>query len=660
MKKLKKITAIILSITLLITMSSSAIFAGTRDTEKGKAIYPSKDTTYSTGELIVVYKENVSSVNISRHMKNSVAKLQTLSSTQKMAVVKLKKGTDLKEAIAEYADSPIVDYVQPNYLYRLPAKVSSTKAAESIDKDWHFDSINMSGVKTRYNEVAETSGTKKVRVAVLDTGVDINHPDLQQCLNKDMSVKTNPEDSTFSPLTGDSDIFDGHGTHVCGIIGATANNGIGAKGIASYVLGNKLELIAVDIFDFYDNDEEYGNQDGVLDYEEYGADTADIVQGLDYARTIKADVINLSIGSYEEDKAEREAFARCIDDGIVVVSAAGNEGTALEMYPADYEGVISVIATDETGEATDWTNYGPTKDISAPGENIYSTIPATLTGYDEITGENTGKTVETSGYALMSGTSMASPVAAGVIAILNSLQKGANNLRLENAITKTATDIGPEGKDSFTGYGRLNAKEALKYIVKPAKPTSFKVTLSTNSKTASTNYRTVKLSWNKMLRATEYKIGYKIVGSKTYKYKTVPATKNTATLKLSGGKQYQFKVKACRKVSDRTYSSDYTSIKKIRTLKKVYLKKIERTSKGNLKLRWTNISGESGYQIQKKKGKNGKWYTVKWRAAKYSTFLDKKVSSKSKYYYKIRAYKTVKVDGKTKKVYGPWSEVRYK
>lgn len=661
MKKCSKRFASVLIMILTVSMSSTAIFAGTQKTETGTVMHPSSDRLYASDELIVVYKESATSTNIDRHIRKSSAvdaALSTIAKKQKMAVIKLDENETVKEALNEYADSPIVDYVQPNYIYRLPAKAASTKSTQQVNKTWHLSSINLGGARTRYNELAETAKTSEVRVVVLDTGADVSHEDLQQSVNKELSVKVNA-DNTFTPLTGDSDIFDGHGTHVCGIIGATANNSLGSKGVASSVIGDKLDLVAVDIFDFYDDDPDYGNQDGILDYEEYGADTADIVNGLDYARKIGADIINMSIGSYIEDKAEKEAIARCVKNGITIVSAAGNDGTAMESFPADYDGVFSVIATDETGNATDWSNYGSTKDISAPGENIYSTIPTTLTGYDDF-GFNTGKTVETTGYTLMSGTSMAAPVVTGVFAIMRSIDQTASKLRLENSIRKTAKDIGPEGRDAFTGYGLVNAGKAAEYMIAPITPTGFKAALSTSSKTSSTNYRTIKVSWNKMKNATGYQVAYKPVGATKFSYKTVAASKSTTTLKLTGGKKYQIKVRAYRTVKDRRNYSRFTQIKTATTLKRPTLNKITKTKAGNYQLKWTNINGESGYQVYKKKGKNGKWYTVKWKKAGYTSFIDNKINKKYTYYYKVRAYKNVTVNGVTKKVYGPWSYMKSK
>lgn len=661
MKKTRKIFAILLAFIFTLSASSAAIFAAAQPVPSGEALHPGKDSIYAKNQIIVVYKENAGKANIQHYLKKSSALDFTTSNLvgeKKMSVITLAKNQSVSEAIETYAKSPIVDYVQPNYLYRLP---KLTKAAETSTqtKGWHMNKINLAQAKTRYAYAANDGLTGKVLVAVLDTGVDLNHEDLQKHLNKDLCVEITENGPI--PLTGDSDIFDGHGTHVCGIIGATAGNSIGVDGVAASVLGDNLKIAAINIFDFYDEEEFFGDGDGVNDWWEHGASTEDLVAGLNYAKEIGADVINMSLGGWYEE-SEEKAVTECMSSGITVVAAAGNEGDDGETYPSDYEGVIGVIATDENNKRAEWSNYGTAKDICAPGTNIYSTIPTTLTGYiqdeeSEDFGENTGEIVETTGYEFMDGTSMASPVAASVAAILHSINPKASTAKVRNAINKTATDIGTSGKDKQTSNGLINAGEAARYALAPSMPTNMKASLSTSSSTSSTNYRTVKLSWNKMTNASGYRIYYKTSTASDWSTITLSGgSKTSYTKKLTAGKKYYFEVKAYRNVDGHRIFSNATETKTVYTLKKPTLSKITKTSKGNNKLTWTNISGETGYQIYKKKGKNGKWYTVKWVSANTKTYTDSSLKKGNTYYYKVRAYKTVN----GKKVYGPWSDVRSK
>ncbi|MBR4020319.1 MAG: S8 family serine peptidase, partial [Firmicutes bacterium] len=320
--------------------------------------------------------------------------------------------------------------------------------------------------------------------------------------------------------------------------------------------------------------------------------------------------------------------------------------------------VLSVIASGKESSSSNWSNYGKEKDITAPGEAIYSTLPSRLTKYSATTGANKGKEYDTEKYDFMDGTSMAAPIVSSVAAILYSLGPASTLTRIENAICKTAKDIGPKGKDAFTGNGLIDAGKATQFIIAPLTPTGYKVQLSTSSKTSSVNYRTAKLSWNKMSRATGYRIAYKTIDAKSYTYKDVSASTDTVKLKLSAGKKYKFKVRGYREIGGVSNYSPYTAIKTLTTLKAPVLNKVIRTSAGHNKLKWSNIDGESGYQVCKRKGKKGKWFTVKWKKAGYVAFTDKKINKKYTYYYKVRAYKNVTVNGVTKKVYGPWSKVR--
>ena len=341
-----------------------------------------------------------------------------------------------------------------------------------------------------------------------------------------------------------------------------------------------------------------------------------------------------------------------------MVSAAGNEGTAHTSYPSDYDHVLSVVASNQDSEAADWSNYGKSKDITAPGEGIYSTIPSTLTKYSELTGQNKGVTYETEKYGFMDGTSMAAPMVTATAAILYAIAPTATLTRIENAICKTAKDIGPEGKDSFTGHGLLDVGKATQYIIAPTTPSGYKVRLSTSTKTSSTNYRRVQLQWNNMLRATGYRIAYKAKGTSKYTYKYIPAGQNSITLKLNAGKTYTFALRGYRDIGGMRHYSLPTASKTVTTLKAPSLKKVTRTSAGNHKLTWSNINGESGYQVCRRKGKTGKWITIAWKSAGKTSYINKINNKKNTYYYKVRAYKNVTVNGKTKKVYGPWSGLR--
>ena len=216
-------------------------------------------------------------------------------------------------------------------------------------------------------DVSKGSG---VTVAVIDTGVDLNHPDLAGRLVAGRDIANND-------ATPQDDV--GHGTMVAGIIAADRNNHRGVAGIAP--LANIMPI-------------------KVLGGDGSGDDT-DIAAGIDWARTHGADVINLSLGGPSTDVVLQQAVADAIAAGIVVVAAAGNDGAETVGYPASYPGVIAVSATTHTGALAAFSSYGARVDLAAPGLDITSTALGSSEAYD-----------------VESGTSFSSPIVAGIAALV--------------------------------------------------------------------------------------------------------------------------------------------------------------------------------------------------------------------------------------------------
>lgn len=215
---------------------------------------------------------------------------------------------------------------------------------------------------------AETGSTGAgVKVAILDTGIDASHPNLQA------NVKGAVD------FTGDSRPLHGHGTHVAGIVGAAAT-GVGVIGVAP-----SCELYSVRVLD----------SDGLCP-----GDYSWITQGVEWCIENRMDVINLSLGAPQPPPdALHAAILKAVNSGIIMVSASGNEKAKEINFPARYEEVISVAAFDKDGKVADFSNIGQGLDVIAPGVDIYSTWPG-------------------GSYARESGTSMASPFVAGLIALM--------------------------------------------------------------------------------------------------------------------------------------------------------------------------------------------------------------------------------------------------
>jgi len=218
----------------------------------------------------------------------------------------------------------------------------------------------------------QTKG-KGVKVAILDTGVDTDHPDLEAAI------------LTSKDFTGDGiEDVDGHGTHCAGMVGARIN-GAGFTGIAP-----ECDLLIGKVLD----------NTGRGTYQQ-------IADGVDWAVAEGADIISMSLGGSESDDVLYRAIYRALAVGITVICAAGNEGALMPnniTVPAIYAGVITIAAHDRKGNPTGFTSRGGELDMMAPGENILSTY---------VDG----------GYARLSGTSMATPFVAGLAVLIISKHK---------------------------------------------------------------------------------------------------------------------------------------------------------------------------------------------------------------------------------------------
>lgn len=248
-----------------------------------------------------------------------------------------------------------------------------------------------------------------VKVAIIDTGIDVKHPDLIDNLKGGVS--------TVWYTTSYND-DNGHGTHVAGIA-AAFDNTIGVVGV-----GPQIDLYAVKVLD--------RRGSGYL---------SDVIEGLDWAIANEMKVVNMSLGTASDVQSLHDAVQRVAAAGIVQVAAAGNSGGAV-IYPAAYPEVIAVSAIDNTDMIASWSSRGPEVDLSAPGVNIYSTYKSQT-------------------YKTLSGTSMAAPHVTGVAALVLSVYPGLLPAGVQQKLENTAEDLGAVGRDDLYGYGLVDAQKAV-------------------------------------------------------------------------------------------------------------------------------------------------------------------------------------------------------
>ena len=400
------------------------------------------------GEVLVQFRRSASDASVRAALK-AVEAENPEEIANNLHVVEVPEGETIPGYIETLESQPNVLFAQPNYVYYLPETkfVPASGLPENyspsdlttpptndpgLSLQWHLDKI---GAFSAWNI---TMGDSSVCVAVLDTGADLTHPDFVGRI--DLAKCKDVVDND-----GSAQDDDGHGTHVAGIIAATANNGQYGAGVAPGV-----SLMIVDVFhkEYDPEGDEYISL----------ATSEDIVAGIYHAIHNGADVINMSLGGYSVDQVEIEAVNAAAAAGVVVVAAAGNENTSDAIYPGDLESVICVTATGPNDEFASYSNYGPAKDIAAPGGNgvdplgwIFSTYPLV----DPITGNITN------GYAWGAGTSMAAPVVSGVAALMLSADPSLSVDDIKSKLYNSAVDLGEKGKDIYFGHGRVNAAAAV-------------------------------------------------------------------------------------------------------------------------------------------------------------------------------------------------------
>lgn len=268
-----------------------------------------------------------------------------------------------------------------------------------------------------------TKGQASIVVAVVDTGLDLNHPDLQgQWINgyNELNPQSLPQDNQ------------GHGTHVSGIIAAALNNSIGVAGIAP-----QCKIMPIKALD--------SNGQG---------DDMDIAVGIRWAVDHGAKIINLSLGSplnsngtYDDSGVVDDAVKYAHSKGVLLVAAAGNDGIGILNYPAALPGVIAVGSADSQNRRSYFSNYGSTLSLLAPGEQILSTFPVSLPGQMP--------------YQSLSGTSVATPIVSAVAALIWSANPTWNKDQVIQKLLSSANVLQTQGWTATQGFGQVDALQAL-------------------------------------------------------------------------------------------------------------------------------------------------------------------------------------------------------
>jgi serine protease len=402
------------------------------------------------GELLVKYREPMFALG--RRVVNGVVDTTEVGEVADLGVtrVAVESGTSLEEAARRYDSLPQVEYAEPNVIFR--ADMVPNDPFYVGRQQWYYDLI---GASKAWD--VET-GKPDVVVAILDTGVDVTHPDLKDNIWTNPAEVPNGVDDdgngciddihgcnyaasslscTSLTATPNSDIEDddGHGSFVAGIVAAKGSNAQGVTGVAP-----NAKIMPVK----------------VLDCEGAGTALA-ATQGVLYAAKAGAKVINISFGSVEDSLTLRAAIAEAHDRyGVTIVAAVGNSAAASINYPARDENVIAVSAGDHRNASSkaSFSNWGPGVAVTVPGVDIASTLPAELcgAGWSCVSGQP---------YALGSGTSFAAPLVSGAAALI--LSRGLPLLpdAVKDRLTSTAVDLPDASYPNWDGAGRIQIDLAL-------------------------------------------------------------------------------------------------------------------------------------------------------------------------------------------------------
>ncbi len=416
------------------------------------------DKNYQDGRLYFKFKDNVN-VDIAVRSDNSVdftqipfvAALQNsyrlksmerpfdLNQDNKLLrtfMLEIEDFDKINEVLSKLQLENELEYVEKvpmDYIHFVPNDTLYNLYTGPNNWNWHLDRIQAEQAWD------VTKGSSSIKVAVVDNAVWVDHPDLANkiVLQRDTYYNTN---NANPPAQGDP--FDwSHGTHCAGLVAASSDNNIGVASI-----GYDVSIIAVKAAN-------NANANGIYGY-----------PGIQWAANNGANVISMSWGGPGYSATNQNLINTISNMGIVLLASAGNDNVSTPHYPSGYNNVISIASTNSDDQKTDFSNYGTAVDLCAPG------------GYSSPGPTGLLSTTYSQGtygyYDLMYGTSMATPVAAGLAGLIKSLNPALSNAQVENIMKTTADDISAVNPDYIgqLGAGRINAYQAV--LNTPFQPTA--------------------------------------------------------------------------------------------------------------------------------------------------------------------------------------------
>jgi len=408
---------------------------------------------YAPGEVVVLMDEPIAREDFAAAAARAGAAVEAVSlANPARAIVKVPIGKE-DTYVRAYANAAGVRAISKNYVYH----ASWTPNDTYYPLQWHFNKPDFIKAEAGWDI---TRGKKAVVVAVVDTGVAFENyavPAGEQGEVSGSSYAKSPDFETTSFVAGYDFVHkddhpndqNGHGTHVAGTIAESTNNGRDVAGLA-----HLCSIMPVQVLDHTGS--------GYI---------ADIADGIDWARTHGAHVINMSLGASTGSSVLKAACDDAWNNNVVVVAAAGNDKTAVLSYPAAYDSVISVMAVDYAGNKAFYSNYGMGIDIAAPGGdttadlngdgNPDGVIQMTYSQVYQKGSPETFASVGSFANAGFMGTSMATPHVSALAALIISTGVTSSD-DVRSKLLGSATDLGTPGYDTTFGYGLINCEASLK------------------------------------------------------------------------------------------------------------------------------------------------------------------------------------------------------
>ena len=371
----------------------------------GAADFSDGVNQYARGRILVEARAGLAGDDLEKILKVHGGKRRKIGQSN-LNVVELPVGASEAQVVEQLRRNPALKHVE------LDRRVKSTMAVTDpyIGSEWHIPKIGASSAW-------DTTQGAGVTIAILDSGVDGAHPDLAPNMVAGYNMYSNNTDT--------SDVC-GHGTAVAGSAAARTNNGVGVAGVAGQA---KIMPIRVAYYD--------SASGGCYAY------TSTIANGITWAADHGARIANVSYGPLAGSATIQSAANYMKSKGGLVFVSAGNNGVDENITPST--SLIAISATDSNDNKASWSSYGSFVSLASPGAGIWTTSKGGI-------------------YQGWNGTSFASPVAAGVAALMMAANPALDGAKIEQALFSTAVDLGAAGRDPYFGYGRVNAAAAVNAV----------------------------------------------------------------------------------------------------------------------------------------------------------------------------------------------------